>query len=605
MKSQMTFEGSAACGEFASNPFARSGAVAGKCMMCGDHITLHSEASVSENSIKKHLESSEKVPSRIIHGLYLGGFVSAMNIPLLLENNIRLVINTARDLESHFPKFAKTKESYTANDISVIEMNWVDSEDQEIDFNRLASVVLAMRQALVEGNGVLVHCAQGRSRSSTVVVAYLMQSCNCDYETALGVVQEGRSMAQPNSGFQRQLRQSWPGFAQHNEPVPQQSHAATVETKANTVCESMPTRGTAPGLAIKSQLLGQLGVGAVSRGLRPTTTRVRQVDGSMWSERIGADGEVRTVSAVKKPLPVSVDGSSWIPGYAFSVVENDWQPLSSSSAEAAQSSDDARGVVSPLSVVSYNVWFSQEDQEARSNALVDLLTSLRPLPSVICLQEVTVPLVETLARSEWARRHFVLSDSDGSTCCPYGVMMLVNKELGPPQFTLHALPTNMNRQMLMCQCGVDGSNSSVVFSTSHLESMDNADMRVAQLDTIFNTLEKKSTGLVVFAADTNYSESSCPEIALMNSRFPEFVDVGRVLHSEFTFPAKRSCAGQRLDKIYARCPTFVGEEDFQRASRMVMLGGESLVSSSTTERKRSMYISDHAGILMTMEFSSS
>jgi hypothetical protein len=91
----------------------------------------------------------------------------------------------------------------------------------------------------------------------------------------------------------------------------------------------------------------------------------------------------------------------------------------------------------------------------------------------------------------------------------------------------------------------------------------------------------------------------------MNSRFPEFVDVGRVLHSEFTFPAKRSCGGQRLDKIYARCPTLLGEEDFQRASRMVMLGGEPLVSSATTERKSSMYISDHAGILMTMEFSSS
>lgn len=53
--------------------------------------------------------------------------------------------------------------------------------------------------------GVFVHCAMGKSRSATMVVAYLMWKYQLDAETALGQLCEGRPVCDPNPGFKEQL----------------------------------------------------------------------------------------------------------------------------------------------------------------------------------------------------------------------------------------------------------------------------------------------------------------------------------------------------------------------------------------------------------------
>ena len=45
----------------------------------------------------------------------------------------------------------------------------------------------------------------GVSRSSTIVVAYVMSVTDLDYRSALDAVRASRSCASPNFGFQRQL----------------------------------------------------------------------------------------------------------------------------------------------------------------------------------------------------------------------------------------------------------------------------------------------------------------------------------------------------------------------------------------------------------------
>lgn len=55
------------------------------------------------------------------------------------------------------------------------------------------------------GKGVYVHCAQGRSRSTTVVVAYLCWMYGDSVETAMQNITAKRQMAQPNEGFLDQL----------------------------------------------------------------------------------------------------------------------------------------------------------------------------------------------------------------------------------------------------------------------------------------------------------------------------------------------------------------------------------------------------------------
>lgn len=52
---------------------------------------------------------------------------------------------------------------------------------------------------------ILVHCAQGKSRSVSVIVAYLMKKYNLSYAHALHAVTRKVPDAQPNAGFAEQL----------------------------------------------------------------------------------------------------------------------------------------------------------------------------------------------------------------------------------------------------------------------------------------------------------------------------------------------------------------------------------------------------------------
>uniref|UniRef100_K3WQR5 Tyrosine specific protein phosphatases domain-containing protein n=1 Tax=Globisporangium ultimum (strain ATCC 200006 / CBS 805.95 / DAOM BR144) TaxID=431595 RepID=K3WQR5_GLOUD len=55
--------------------------------------------------------------------------------------------------------------------------------------------------ALLDGGCVLVHCFAGKSRSATLVLAYLIARKQMRLEAALALLQALRPQAQPNSGF--------------------------------------------------------------------------------------------------------------------------------------------------------------------------------------------------------------------------------------------------------------------------------------------------------------------------------------------------------------------------------------------------------------------
>lgn len=53
---------------------------------------------------------------------------------------------------------------------------------------------------------VFVHCYAGVSRSSTIIIAYLMKHWKWNLKTALAFVQNKRVVANPNEGFMLQLK---------------------------------------------------------------------------------------------------------------------------------------------------------------------------------------------------------------------------------------------------------------------------------------------------------------------------------------------------------------------------------------------------------------
>jgi protein-tyrosine phosphatase len=56
-------------------------------------------------------------------------------------------------------------------------------------------------------SNVLVHCAAGISRCSTILIAYLLQKYKWTFDYSLKVIQERRPCCQPNTGFCKQLRE--------------------------------------------------------------------------------------------------------------------------------------------------------------------------------------------------------------------------------------------------------------------------------------------------------------------------------------------------------------------------------------------------------------
>lgn len=64
-----------------------------------------------------------------------------------------------------------------------------------------------IEEARLNNGCVLVHCNAGVSRSASIVLAYLMQYHNMDFETAYKHVKTQRECIHPNAGFLKQLKE--------------------------------------------------------------------------------------------------------------------------------------------------------------------------------------------------------------------------------------------------------------------------------------------------------------------------------------------------------------------------------------------------------------
>jgi len=125
-------------------------------------------------------------------GLFLGNMRASENLALLKENKITHILVVGCDLEKHFPQ------EFVYHQVEVID---VEFEDMISHFHACIDFI---ENGLKTG-GVFVHCAAGISRSTTMIVAYLMQKNNWDLDTALRYTVERRKCVWPNMGFQNQL----------------------------------------------------------------------------------------------------------------------------------------------------------------------------------------------------------------------------------------------------------------------------------------------------------------------------------------------------------------------------------------------------------------
>ena len=127
-------------------------------------------------------------------GLYLGNLKSAEDVHNLHKMNIKAVLTV----------IANTNLKYKTFD--VFDHKIIPAEDEEeFDISIFFKEVIEFLEKSLEKTNVLTHCFAGISRSSSIVIAYIMKSKKMTYEKALREVRAKRSIVHPNLGFGKQL----------------------------------------------------------------------------------------------------------------------------------------------------------------------------------------------------------------------------------------------------------------------------------------------------------------------------------------------------------------------------------------------------------------
>lgn len=141
-------------------------------------------------------------PSRILLNsdgepiLWLGNLDDALNKDWLSQEKIAVILNLSQE-NAHIKDLPERIKHY--------EINVPDHPSVRLsDHFEKTNDVLDM--AIQSGKPTLVHCQVGKSRSATIVLAYLMKTFRWSLKEALEFVRKRRPIVEPNWGFMKQLQ---------------------------------------------------------------------------------------------------------------------------------------------------------------------------------------------------------------------------------------------------------------------------------------------------------------------------------------------------------------------------------------------------------------
>ena len=161
-------------------------AIKEKCPKCSKEI--------EKNKIKDHLQSSHI--TEIINKIYIGSYSNAKDEKELESNNIKYILNCASECNNIFE-----------DKIKYLKLEIKDQNDFPIqDFFEKGAQFIHESLLCNDGN-ILIHCMQGKSRSTTILMAYLIKYKNEDTNSAYKIIKSKRRLTMPNLGFMYKLRE--------------------------------------------------------------------------------------------------------------------------------------------------------------------------------------------------------------------------------------------------------------------------------------------------------------------------------------------------------------------------------------------------------------
>lgn len=153
-------------------------------------------SSLRSQRMRNRISYFDKECSKVADHIYLGGDSVARNREILRQNGITHILNC---VGNYCPEYFKPDLVY--------KTLWLKDTPSEDITSILYDVFDYFEDVREQEGRVLVHCCQGVSRSTSLVIAYLMWIKGKSFDDAFQLVKSAREIANPNLGFACQLMQ--------------------------------------------------------------------------------------------------------------------------------------------------------------------------------------------------------------------------------------------------------------------------------------------------------------------------------------------------------------------------------------------------------------
>ena len=196
-------------------------ATANRCADCSEDIRAHSRGEVTDAQLLAVLNAQDDGKASVIvpGELSVGSYKAALRVCKAAAPT-ECVLNCAGHKLHDFlpPTRAGFDKLRSETPPRLYDLEWEDSEAFEIKLEEVLSALAWAREQVASGLHVVVNCAQGKSRSGLMAIAYLMAKRKLAVADALAEVQARRPLVQPNPAFMRALQAFAPEL--HRQPAP-------------------------------------------------------------------------------------------------------------------------------------------------------------------------------------------------------------------------------------------------------------------------------------------------------------------------------------------------------------------------------------------------
>lgn len=142
--------------------------------------------------------------SKILPFLWIGSRENALERALIMGEKPSIVGKKFGLIINVTPEHGGCPNKFEDEGIEYLRVAILDSLKQPIA-DYFDVTYKAIDRARVAGHYVLVHCEMGISRSSTIVIAYIMRALRISFNNAFDIVKHARSFVSPNIDFIGQL----------------------------------------------------------------------------------------------------------------------------------------------------------------------------------------------------------------------------------------------------------------------------------------------------------------------------------------------------------------------------------------------------------------